>query len=62
MCPDQPADGGSADAEGRGHRVLFLTPQYPYPPEQGTALRNYGLARGIAERHAVTLLAFASDT
>ncbi len=61
MCPDQPADGGSADAEGRGHRVLFLTPQYPYPPEQGTALRNYGLVRGIAERHAVTLLTFASD-
>lgn len=40
-------------------RVLFLTPQYPYPPEQGTALRNYGLVRGVAERHEVTLFSFA---
>lgn len=22
-------------------RILFLTPQLPYPPRQGTALRNW---------------------
>jgi sugar transferase (PEP-CTERM/EpsH1 system associated) len=40
-------------------RVLFLTPQLPYPPHQGTTLRNLGLIEGLAERHAVTLLSLA---
>jgi glycosyltransferase involved in cell wall biosynthesis len=70
VCPDNAAiDGSHAEGGGRTadcdvadrHRVLFLTPQYPYPPEQGAALRNYGLVRGIAERHALTLLTFASN-
>jgi glycosyltransferase involved in cell wall biosynthesis len=39
-------------------RILFLTPQLPYPPHQGTAMRNYGLIRGLAERHQVSLLSF----
>ncbi|MCZ7546294.1 MAG: glycosyltransferase [Anaerolineae bacterium] len=40
-------------------RILFLTPQLPYPPHQGTALRNFGLVRGVAEAgHDVWLLAF----
>ena len=39
-------------------RILFLTPQLPYPPHQGTAMRNYGLMRGLAERHQVSLLSF----
>lgn len=39
--------------------ILFLTPQLPYPPHQGTALRNFGLLRGAAlAGHAVTLLSF----
>ncbi len=40
-------------------RVLFLTPQLPYPPHQGTALRNYGLIAGLA-RHGydVSLISF----
>ncbi|MBN1284736.1 MAG: glycosyltransferase, partial [Anaerolineae bacterium] len=39
--------------------ILFLTPQLPYPPHQGTALRNFGLIRGAAQAgHAVTLLSF----
>jgi glycosyltransferase involved in cell wall biosynthesis len=59
VCPDQPAEDGSRNADAARLRVLFLTPQYPYPPEQGAALRNYGLVRGIAERHALTLLTFA---
>ncbi|MGC9467177.1 MAG: glycosyltransferase [Anaerolineae bacterium] len=40
--------------------LLMLTPQIPYPPRQGTALRNWGLLRGLAEHHEVSLLTFAS--
>jgi len=39
-------------------RLLFLTPQLPYPPQKGTALRNWGLIQGLAERHEVSLLSF----
>ena len=39
-------------------RILFLTPQLPYPPQKGTALRNWGLISGLAERHEVALLSF----
>jgi sugar transferase (PEP-CTERM/EpsH1 system associated) len=40
-------------------RILFLTPQLPYPPHQGTALRNFGLIDGLAGRgHRVALLSF----
>ncbi len=40
-------------------RILFLTPQLPYPLHQGTALRNFGLIDGLAQRaHQVALLSF----
>lgn len=39
-------------------RVLFLTPQLPYPPQKGTALRNWGLIDGLKTRHEVSLLSF----
>lgn len=39
-------------------RILFLTPQLPYPPRQGTAMRNWGLLSGVARRHDVWLLSF----
>jgi len=42
----------------RRMRILFLTPQLPYPPQQGTAVRNYGLMRGLSERHQISLLSF----
>lgn len=38
--------------------ILFLTPQIPCPPWQGTTLRNYHLIEGLAEHHAVSLLSF----
>lgn len=38
--------------------ILFLTPQLPYPPEQGTAIRNYNLLVQVARRHKVALLSF----
>lgn len=39
--------------------LLFLTPQLPHPPRQGTAIRNWGLIKGLSKRHAITLLTFA---
>ena len=39
-------------------RVLFLTPQLPYPPHQGTSLRNFNLIAQLASRHSIGLLAF----
>ncbi|NLF02275.1 MAG: glycosyltransferase, partial [Anaerolineales bacterium] len=39
-------------------RILFLTPQIPYPPYKGTALRNWGLISGLAARHDVSVLSF----
>ncbi|MCA9973581.1 MAG: glycosyltransferase, partial [Anaerolineales bacterium] len=39
-------------------RILLLTPQLPYPPHQGTSLRNFHIIRGLAGRHEVTLLSF----
>lgn len=43
-------------------RILLLTPQLPYPPHQGTSLRNYNLLRYLARDagHQVSLLSFAT--
>ncbi len=38
--------------------ILFLTPQVPYPPRQGTSIRNYNLIAHLAQRHTVDLLTF----
>jgi sugar transferase (PEP-CTERM/EpsH1 system associated) len=38
--------------------LLFLTPQLPFPPRQGTAIRNWGLVKHLARRHTVWLLSF----
>ena len=39
-------------------RILFITPQLPYPPRQGTSIRNFGLISHLARRHTVDLLSF----
>ncbi len=39
-------------------RILFLTPQLPYPPRQGTQIRNYHLVQAAAGTHDVDLLSF----
>lgn len=41
--------------------ILFLTPQLPYPPRQGAALRNWGLLSELAKQHQVHLLTFAES-
>ena len=38
--------------------LLFLTPQLPYPPQQGTAIRNFNLLTRLARHHVVDLLTF----
>ncbi|MGB0384114.1 MAG: glycosyltransferase [Ardenticatenaceae bacterium] len=38
--------------------LLFLTPQLPYPPRQGAALRNWGILCELAKQHEVHLLSF----
>ncbi len=43
-------------------RLLFLTPQMPYPPRQGAALRNWGLISNLARDHDVTVLTFAAPS
>ena len=42
-------------------RILFLTPQLPFPPEQGTAIRNYHLIAETAARYDVSLLSFVGE-
>lgn len=39
-------------------RILILTPQRPYPPHQGTTLRNFNLIKELAKRHTVCVLTF----
>lgn len=39
-------------------RILFLTPQVPYPPHQGTTIRNYNLIAHLADDFEVHLLSF----
>lgn len=42
-------------------KLLFLTPQLPYPPHQGTAIRNYNLIKELSARYEVHLLSLAED-
>ncbi|HEY64610.1 MAG TPA: glycosyltransferase [Caldilineae bacterium] len=42
----------------RTKQVLLLTPQLPYPPQQGTALRNFNLLARLARRHTIDLVTF----
>lgn len=36
-------------------RLLIFAPQLPYPPRQGTAIRNWGLLKRLARQHSITL-------
>jgi glycosyltransferase involved in cell wall biosynthesis len=48
-----------SDQEGyTSQKILMLTPQFPYPPHQGTTMRNYNLIVGLARHHQVHLLSF----
>lgn len=42
--------------------LLLLTPQLPYPPRQGTTIRNYNLIRQLAKRHRLHLFTFLAPS
>ncbi len=42
-------------------KLLFLTPQLPFPPHKGTTLRNFNIIRHLAADHEVHLLTFVDD-
>lgn len=48
------------DAAAKAKKILVLTPQFPYPPHQGTTIRNYNLIAGLAEANEVHLLSFGN--
>src|SRR5512139_27822 len=53
--------GGKCRGNGQSlgvMRILFLSCWYPYPPDNGSKLRIYGLLRGLAQYHEVTLISF----
>jgi polysaccharide biosynthesis protein PslH len=42
-------------------RILVLTPQLPYPPDWGFAMRVYQMVRHLGAQHDVTLVSFSGD-
>ncbi len=42
----------------QGLRILFLTPQVPFPPRQGATIRNFNLLAQLSARHVIDLLSF----
>ena len=42
-------------------KILFLTPQLPHPPHQGTTIRNYNLIAQLAPRHEIHLLSLVAS-
>lgn len=43
------------------YRILLLTPELPFPPEQGASLRNLYILKGLARRYDVSLLSASSS-
>jgi sugar transferase (PEP-CTERM/EpsH1 system associated) len=42
-------------------KILFLTPDLPYPPHQGAAIRSFNLLKNLAVRHEIHLLSFIQN-
>jgi sugar transferase (PEP-CTERM/EpsH1 system associated) len=42
-------------------KLLFLTPDLPYPPHQGAAIRTLNLIKNLAPRYDIHLLSFVQD-
>jgi polysaccharide biosynthesis protein PslH len=43
-------------------KILFLSPWFPYPPDNGSKIRIYNLLKGLASENAVTLISFFDPT
>ena len=39
-------------------KLLFLTPDLPYPPHQGAAIRTFNLIKNLGSTHEIHLLSF----
>jgi len=41
-------------------KILFLTPELPYPPDRGASIRSFNLIKNLAPRHEIHLLSFST--
>ena len=41
--------------------ILFLSPWFPYPPENGSKIRIYNLIKSLSKRHEVRLISFVRE-
>jgi sugar transferase (PEP-CTERM/EpsH1 system associated) len=41
-------------------KILFLTPELPYPPDRGASIRSFNLIKNLAPRHEIYLLSFST--
>ncbi|MBI5302404.1 MAG: glycosyltransferase [Chloroflexi bacterium] len=42
-------------------RILWLTPWFPYPPDNGIRIRLFNLLRALGTQHDITLLSFVRE-
>ncbi|TKJ30707.1 MAG: glycosyl transferase family 1 [Chloroflexi bacterium B3_Chlor] len=43
-------------------KLLFLTPDLPYPPHQGAAIRSFNLIKNLVPSHEIHLLSFVQQS
>src|SRR4051794_31682019 len=54
-----PNGPGNGSTRSRGiMKLLFVTGTLPYPPTDGWKIRVFALLRGLAQRHAVSVVSF----
>lgn len=41
-------------------KILFLTPELPYPPDRGASIRSFNLIKNLAPQHEIHLLSFST--
>ncbi len=41
-------------------KILFLTPELPYPPDRGASIRTFNLIKNLSSRHEIHLLSFST--
>lgn len=42
-------------------KLLFVTPQLPYPPQKGTTTRNFNIIKNLSRDHEVHLISFGDS-
>ncbi len=42
-------------------KVLFLSPWFPYPPENGSKIRIYNLIKTLSHQHEIRLISFVRE-